>query len=387
MKPVIAVPAIAGLLYRAWSHKTLTTLGLVAAGLTASAHALHPWSTPFIFLAVFYLGGSRVTKVKHDIKSRLTLSATGSEGGEGPRTHVQVLANTIVASVLILAHTYVLAKRSPAGDNAGQCFSNGHDVADVLMIGIVANYAAVAADTFSSELGILSTSKPRLITSPTFRVVPPGTNGGVTGTGLLAGMFGAFTIALSSAAFLPFCDGARGSLSAVETLKSRAGWVAAVTVWGTLGSVLDSVLGGLFQASVVDKRTGKIVEGSGGKKVLLHPSSTKAGVSANATGLTPAHGVRSGSSSATQLRATEDVANAAATATLRGSRASKTSVGPSSAGETATDEGHESRRVESGHDVLDNNAVNVLMALIMSVGAMGVARWVWGVDVMDLARW
>lgn len=44
-------------------------------------------------------------------------------------------------------------------------------------------------------------------------------------------------------------------------------WVVAMTVWGGLGSVLDSVLGGLVQASVVDKRSGKVVEGSGGKKV------------------------------------------------------------------------------------------------------------------------
>lgn len=40
-----------------------------------------------------------------------------------------------------------------------------------------------------------------------------------------------------------------------------------MTVWGLLGSVLDSVLGGLLQASVVDKRSGKVVEGSGGRKV------------------------------------------------------------------------------------------------------------------------
>lgn len=44
-------------------------------------------------------------------------------------------------------------------------------------------------------------------------------------------------------------------------------WILAVTGWGALGSVLDSVLGGLLQASVVDKRTGKVVEGTGGKKV------------------------------------------------------------------------------------------------------------------------
>lgn len=34
-----------------------------------------------------------------------------------------------------------------------------------------------------------------------------------------------------------------------------------------MGSLLDSALGGWFQASVVDTRTGKIVEGTGGGKV------------------------------------------------------------------------------------------------------------------------
>jgi hypothetical protein len=50
---------------------------------------------------------------------------------------------------------------------------------------------------------------------------------------------------------------------------SRVQWVLAVTVWGALGSVLDSILGGLLQASVVDKRSGKIVEGTGGGKVCF----------------------------------------------------------------------------------------------------------------------
>jgi uncharacterized protein (TIGR00297 family) len=121
------------------------------------------------------------------------------------------------------------------------------------------NYAAVAADTFSSELGILSKSKPRLITSLNLREVPPGTNGGVTVTGLGAGLLGSFIVSLTSAVVLPFCSNVG--------IKERALWTVAMTFWGALGSVLDSVLGGLLQASVVDKRSGKVVEGSGGRKV------------------------------------------------------------------------------------------------------------------------
>lgn len=64
MKPAIAIPAICGLVYRAWSRQSLTPLGLVAAAITAVAHALHPWSAPFALLVVFYLGGTKVTKVR-----------------------------------------------------------------------------------------------------------------------------------------------------------------------------------------------------------------------------------------------------------------------------------------------------------------------------------
>ena len=138
------------------------------------------------------------------------------------------------------------------------------------------NYAAVAADTFSSELGILSASRPRLITSPMLREVPPGTNGGVTIVGLLAGLVGSFTIALTSVILLPFCDSENSFSQPLGRLlpgKNRIGlkekllWVFLVTIWGGLGSLVDSLLGGWFQASVVDARTGKVVEGEGGKKV------------------------------------------------------------------------------------------------------------------------
>ena len=93
------------------------------------------------------------------------------------------------------------------------------------------------------------------------REVPPGTNGGVTATGLGAGLLGSFIVSATSAAVLPFC--------ASVSLKDRALWTIAMTLWGAIGSVLDSILGGLLQASVVDKRSGKIVEGSGGRKVGL----------------------------------------------------------------------------------------------------------------------
>lgn len=66
MRPIIGISAVATLVYRAWSRKSLTPLGLVVAGISATAHALHPWSAPFALLAVFYFGGTKVTKVGED---------------------------------------------------------------------------------------------------------------------------------------------------------------------------------------------------------------------------------------------------------------------------------------------------------------------------------
>ena len=99
----------------------------------------------------------------------------------------------------------------------------------------------------------------------------------------MAGFLGAFTIALTSTVLLPFCvvglTSKTGKLFGDNQpgLKGGSGWgweekaywVIAVTVWGGLGSFLDSALGGWFQASVVDARTGKIIEGNGGKKVSV----------------------------------------------------------------------------------------------------------------------
>lgn len=63
MHPYIAVPATVALVYRAYSHKSLTPPGIIVAAVTAVIHAIHPWSAVFALLVVFFIGGTSVTKV------------------------------------------------------------------------------------------------------------------------------------------------------------------------------------------------------------------------------------------------------------------------------------------------------------------------------------
>ncbi|ORY13694.1 integral membrane protein DUF92-domain-containing protein [Clohesyomyces aquaticus] len=338
MKPVIAVPAIAALLFRAWSRNSLTPFGLIVAGTTAAVHALHPWSVSFTLLGVFFLAGTAVTKVKHDIKAKLTQSATGASGGEGPRNHVQVLANSLVASILTLLHLWELNK-SDSYSQDGLCWKG---TSDVLLVGIVANYAAVASDTFSSELGILSKTKPRLITAP-WRVVPPGTNGGVTLAGLGAGFFGSFIIAATSTLLVPFCKD--------WTLQEKAQYTLAMTLAGFSGTLLDSYLGAVLQASVVDIHSGKVVEGEGGRKVLVHgTSSLHLKKTAQIRG--EVFNNEKGAESVAKTSGFDEDS-------VKASRAMQKA---GASGTEVTDGHHESRKIEVGHDVLDNNGVNLLMA-------------------------
>ena len=66
MHPYIAVPAVAALVFRAWSDKSLTPAGIAVATVTAVIHAFHPWSVFFALLVVFFLGGTAVTKVRKE---------------------------------------------------------------------------------------------------------------------------------------------------------------------------------------------------------------------------------------------------------------------------------------------------------------------------------
>jgi uncharacterized protein (TIGR00297 family) len=99
-------------------------------------------------------------------------------------------------------------------------------------IGFAAALSAVNADTWSTELGVLSPSLPRLITNG--KAVEKGTSGAVSLLGTLSAVGGAALIALLA--------GWLGPAGRFWTL------VAIITVAGAVGALFDSFLGATVQA-------------------------------------------------------------------------------------------------------------------------------------------
>ncbi|KAK1821274.1 hypothetical protein LTR12_004332 [Friedmanniomyces endolithicus] len=255
--------------YAALRHK-LTPPGILAGTLVALIHMLHPWQAFFWLLIIFFLLGTVVTRIGHKAKRLITQSAhptpttgtgtAGESGGEGARTSTQVLANSGTACILILLQLWLL-NSSPFTSSTLPLSPGPYSpvLQAVLPIGIIAQYAAVAADTFSSELGILAKSSPFLITAP-WKTVPPGTNGGVTVDGLLYGGLGSVLLVQTAALALKF-------LPPYEVMAP--GTAGLLTGVGFVGSVIDSVLGAVAQATVTDRGTGRVVEGAGGRRVFV----------------------------------------------------------------------------------------------------------------------
>lgn len=153
----------------------------------------------------FFITGTLLSRYESDRKSERTASVV-EKGGN--RDAWQVLAN---GGVFTAAAAMSIAVSSPLWMAVG-----------------AGAIGAAAADTWATEIGVLSRSIPRSII--TGRPVTTGQSGGVTLSGTLAGILGSVTMAI---------------------IASLAGWgnstAIAAIIGGIGGCTLDSVLGAAAQ--------------------------------------------------------------------------------------------------------------------------------------------
>ena len=139
------------------------------------------------------------------------------------RDLAQAMANAGVATLLA-----VLSRLFPTP-------SAGQDV--IWFIACAGAMAAVNADTWATELGVLHPHPPRLIT--TGKRVEVGTSGGVTWLGTAASLGGALLIGLT---------GGLGLVILGQGWGSAGIFLLAATAGGMAGSLFDSLLGATIQA-------------------------------------------------------------------------------------------------------------------------------------------
>ncbi|CAI50362.1 DUF92 family protein [Natronomonas pharaonis DSM 2160] len=205
----VGLAVTVGLGYIAYALDTASVTGMLTGVLLALFAVVLGGYGWFVLLVTFFGLGGLASKYRYDEK----LDRGIAQENEGARGGGNVLANSAVALVAVVGYA-----------------ASGHVGIDatVFKFAFAGAVAAALADTFSSEFGGLFDA-PRLIT--TLERVDPGTDGGVTWQGAVAGATGSGIIAGLGWAFFEF-----------DTIAT-----ATVLGAGVLGMVVDSILGATLE--------------------------------------------------------------------------------------------------------------------------------------------
>ncbi|MGY8781261.1 MAG: DUF92 domain-containing protein [Fidelibacterota bacterium] len=179
----------------AWNRKALSSSGAISGfliGVLVFGTGGWPWITPLVF---FFVTSSILSHLNHKQYAK--------------RNILQILANGGVGT--ISAVVYFFWNFPPA---------------IVLYLGAI---SAATADTWATEIGFYSKSKPRLVLSK--KIVERGISGGVTLMGIAGSALGAFIIGILGEEILMMND-----------------LLLPLTIAGLTGSLTDSILGRFIQA-------------------------------------------------------------------------------------------------------------------------------------------
>ena len=210
MQLIIGFLLAAIVAYLAYRARSLGWSGAYAALVVGTViFGLGGWSWA-ILLLTFFITSSGLSRAFKERKRE----ANEKYAKGGQRDVGQVLGNGGIATLFAALHALFPAANWP-------------------WLGFAASLAAVNADTWATELGVLNPTPPRSITDLR-KVVEKGTSGGISWVGTLASLAGAGLIGLEAALLNP----------------TGVNWAffVLVTIAGLLGSLFDSLLGATVQA-------------------------------------------------------------------------------------------------------------------------------------------
>lgn len=208
---------IGGLAFRLGALSSSGWLGAALVGTAVFGFGGWPWA---LLLIAFFVSASALTQYGLGRKAEAALDFAKG----GPRDLGQALAN--------------------GGIGAGLAILWGLFPHPALWWMFAGSLAAVTADTWATEVGLLSRRSPRRILDG--RPVPPGTSGAITLEGTIAGGLGALGIGILAV-----------GLSPVGGSIGMALWVG---LSGFLGMLLDSLLGATVQRIYWCERCAKETE-------------------------------------------------------------------------------------------------------------------------------
>ena len=219
--------AFALLLYLVGS---VTGSGAIVGGLLATVVYATLYWQGFLLLLLFVLTGTVATRL--GLRRKQAAGAAQDHGGRRGAKHA--FANLTVPALLALAFFVGI------GSKWGSQLDWWQEMCRLLLVAFVGAIATALADTLATEIGLLSRKKPVLITR--WRTeVEPGTNGGVTWSGLAASLVGG---AMMAALAWLLALGTIYPQDRPEGMRNFfATSVIAVTIAAFLGSLFDSLLG------------------------------------------------------------------------------------------------------------------------------------------------
>jgi uncharacterized protein (TIGR00297 family) len=199
------------LAYRRHSLSKGGAAGAVATGTTIFGLGGWSWGLALIY---FFTSSTLLSRFREKEKAS-TAADKFSKGSQ--RDLAQVAANGGLASLFAALSSLTTAK----------------PLQETFQAGFVGAMATATADTWATEVGVLSPHQPRLLT--TLQPVAPGTSGGITPLGSVASALGALTLGLIFRA----SQGFRKPLTALPLFSLLSGMA---------GSFFDSLLGATLQA-------------------------------------------------------------------------------------------------------------------------------------------